>query len=102
MLTDGSLADIASSPGPLPLAVGVDEEGGQVSRWAGRFNALDLIRQAMLGDHEWSKIVDVDWNLEAVVEGPPRHHQRRRVRVLATSQRRTPPCGLPLRRPRRR
>jgi beta-N-acetylhexosaminidase len=32
MLTDGSLADIARSPGPLPLAVSVDEEGGRVSR----------------------------------------------------------------------
>jgi beta-N-acetylhexosaminidase len=32
MLTDGSLADIANSAGPLPLAVSVDEEGGRVSR----------------------------------------------------------------------
>jgi beta-N-acetylhexosaminidase len=34
MLTDGSLADIAASAGPLPLAVSVDEEGGRVSRLA--------------------------------------------------------------------
>jgi beta-N-acetylhexosaminidase len=34
MLSDGSLADIASA-GPLPLAVSVDEEGGRVSRLAG-------------------------------------------------------------------
>jgi beta-N-acetylhexosaminidase len=32
MLTDGSLPGIASSGGPLPLAVSVDEEGGRVSR----------------------------------------------------------------------
>jgi beta-N-acetylhexosaminidase len=32
MLTDGSLAGISSSAGPLPLAVSVDEEGGRVSR----------------------------------------------------------------------
>jgi beta-N-acetylhexosaminidase len=32
MLTDGSLADIAHSAGPLPLAVSVDEEGGRVER----------------------------------------------------------------------
>jgi beta-N-acetylhexosaminidase len=32
MLSDGSLADIAASAGPLPLAVSVDEEGGRVSR----------------------------------------------------------------------
>ena len=29
---DGPLADIAGTAGPLPLAVGVDEEGGRVSR----------------------------------------------------------------------
>ena len=34
MLTDGSLAGIAASAGPLPLAVSVDEEGGRVSRLA--------------------------------------------------------------------
>jgi len=34
MLSDGTLADIASV-GPLPLAVSVDEEGGRVSRLAG-------------------------------------------------------------------
>jgi beta-N-acetylhexosaminidase len=32
MLTDGSLAAIAGSAGPLPLAVSVDEEGGRVAR----------------------------------------------------------------------
>lgn len=32
MLTDGSLADIAGSARPLPLAVSVDEEGGRVER----------------------------------------------------------------------
>ena len=32
MLSDGPLADIAASAGPLPLAVSVDEEGGRVSR----------------------------------------------------------------------
>ena len=32
MLTDGSLADIAGSAEPLPLAVSVDEEGGRVQR----------------------------------------------------------------------
>nr|WP_194946186.1 glycoside hydrolase family 3 N-terminal domain-containing protein [Mycolicibacterium malmesburyense]CRL78397.1 beta-glucosidase-like glycosyl hydrolase [Mycolicibacterium malmesburyense] len=35
MLSDGSLAGIASEATPLPLAVSVDEEGGQVSRLAG-------------------------------------------------------------------
>jgi beta-N-acetylhexosaminidase len=34
MLTNGSLAEIAGSAGPLPLAVSVDEEGGRVSRLA--------------------------------------------------------------------
>lgn len=34
MLSDGSLADIAGSATPLPLAVSVDEEGGRVSRLA--------------------------------------------------------------------
>ena len=32
MLTDGSLASIAASATPLPLAVSVDEEGGRVQR----------------------------------------------------------------------
>ncbi len=32
MLTDGSLAEIAGSAGPLRLAVSVDEEGGRVER----------------------------------------------------------------------
>ncbi|HEU4360797.1 MAG TPA: glycoside hydrolase family 3 N-terminal domain-containing protein [Mycobacterium sp.] len=32
MLTDGALAEITDSAGPLPLAVSVDEEGGRVSR----------------------------------------------------------------------
>ena len=35
MFSDGSLAAIAASAGPLPLAVSVDEEGGRVSRLAG-------------------------------------------------------------------
>jgi beta-N-acetylhexosaminidase len=35
MLSDGSVADISASAGPLPLAVSVDEEGGRVSRLAG-------------------------------------------------------------------
>jgi beta-N-acetylhexosaminidase len=35
MLSDGSLAAITASAGPLPLAVSVDEEGGRVSRLAG-------------------------------------------------------------------
>jgi beta-N-acetylhexosaminidase len=35
MLSDGSVADIAASAAPLPLAVSVDEEGGRVSRLAG-------------------------------------------------------------------
>ena len=35
MLSDGSLADIAATAGPLPLAASVDEEGGRVSRLAG-------------------------------------------------------------------
>jgi beta-N-acetylhexosaminidase len=32
MVTDGSLADIANSAGPLALAVSVDEEGGRISQ----------------------------------------------------------------------
>jgi beta-N-acetylhexosaminidase len=32
MLQDGSLAEIAASSGPLPLAVSTDEEGGRVQR----------------------------------------------------------------------
>ncbi|MGE2736159.1 glycoside hydrolase family 3 N-terminal domain-containing protein [Mycolicibacterium vaccae] len=35
MLSNGSLAEIAASAGPLPLAVSVDEEGGRVSRLSG-------------------------------------------------------------------
>jgi beta-N-acetylhexosaminidase len=34
MISDGSLAKIAASAGPRPLAVSVDEEGGRVSRLA--------------------------------------------------------------------
>jgi beta-N-acetylhexosaminidase len=34
MLRDGTLAEIAASTDPLPLAVSVDEEGGRVSRLA--------------------------------------------------------------------
>jgi beta-N-acetylhexosaminidase len=33
---DGPLAEIAANPGPLPLAVSVDEEGGRVSRLKSR------------------------------------------------------------------
>jgi beta-N-acetylhexosaminidase len=32
MLSDSTIPDIANAGGPLPLAVGVDEEGGRVSR----------------------------------------------------------------------
>jgi beta-N-acetylhexosaminidase len=39
MLTDGSLAGIAGSAAPLPLAVSVDEEGGRVSRLASLIGA---------------------------------------------------------------
>ncbi|MGE0217885.1 glycoside hydrolase family 3 N-terminal domain-containing protein [Mycolicibacterium sp.] len=39
MLSDGSLADIAATAGPLPLAVSVDEEGGRVSRLSGLIGA---------------------------------------------------------------
>ncbi len=39
MLTDGSLAGIAASAAPLPLAVSVDEEGGRVSRLASLIGA---------------------------------------------------------------
>src|ERR1700687_3559844 len=35
MLSDGSLADIAGSAGPLPLAGTVDEDGGRVARAGG-------------------------------------------------------------------
>ncbi|WP_102141386.1 glycoside hydrolase family 3 N-terminal domain-containing protein [Mycobacterium hubeiense] len=45
MLTDGSLADISGSAGPLPLAVSVDEEGGRVSRLAGLIGAQPSPRQ---------------------------------------------------------
>jgi beta-N-acetylhexosaminidase len=44
MLTDGSLADIAGSAGPLPLAVSVDEEGGRVSRLAGLIGSAPSAR----------------------------------------------------------
>src|ERR1700720_561021 len=43
MLSDGSLADIASA-GPLPLAVSVDEEGGRVSRLAGLIDSQPSAR----------------------------------------------------------
>src|SRR6201998_2336165 len=35
-ILDGPLTDIKNSAGPLPLAVGVDEEGGRVSRLKNR------------------------------------------------------------------
>ena len=44
MLTDGSLAAIAGSAGPLPLAVSVDEEGGRVDRLASLIGAAPSAR----------------------------------------------------------
>jgi beta-N-acetylhexosaminidase len=44
LLTDGSLAGIAGSAGPLPLAVSVDEEGGRVSRLAGLIGSAPSAR----------------------------------------------------------
>lgn len=43
MLTDGTLADIATL-GPLPLAVSVDEEGGRVSRLSPLIGAIPPAR----------------------------------------------------------
>ncbi|OBB59524.1 beta-glucosidase [Mycobacterium sp. 852013-51886_SCH5428379] len=45
MLSDGSLAEIASSATPLPLAVSVDEEGGRVSRLSGLIGAQPSARE---------------------------------------------------------
>ena len=45
MLTNGSLADIAGSAGPLPLAVSVDEEGGRVSRLSALIGAAPSARE---------------------------------------------------------
>jgi beta-N-acetylhexosaminidase len=42
---DGPLADIAANPGPLPLAVSVDEEGGRVSRLKARIGTAPSPRQ---------------------------------------------------------
>ena len=42
---DGPLADIAANPGPLPLAVSVDEEGGRVSRLRARIGTAPSPRQ---------------------------------------------------------
>jgi beta-N-acetylhexosaminidase len=45
MLTDGSLTAIARSAAPLPLAVGVDEEGGRVSRLSPLIGAAPSARE---------------------------------------------------------
>jgi beta-N-acetylhexosaminidase len=42
---DGPLADIAANPGPLPLAVSVDEEGGRVSRLKARIGTAPSPKQ---------------------------------------------------------
>jgi beta-N-acetylhexosaminidase len=42
---DGPLADIAANPGPLPLAVSVDEEGGRVSRLKSRIGTAPSPKQ---------------------------------------------------------
>jgi beta-glucosidase-like glycosyl hydrolase/serine/threonine protein kinase len=44
MLTNGSLADISNSAGPLPLAVSVDEEGGRVQRLSSLIGASPSAR----------------------------------------------------------
>ena len=45
MLTNGALADIANSAGPLPLAVSVDEEGGRVSRLSSLIDSAPSARE---------------------------------------------------------
>lgn len=42
---DGPLADITANPGPLPLAVSVDEEGGRVSRLKSRIGTAPSPKQ---------------------------------------------------------
>lgn len=61
MLTDGSLAGIAASAGPLPLAVSVDEEGGRVSRLSsiiGAQAAPRVLAQSMSADEVYRVALD--------------------------------------------
>jgi beta-N-acetylhexosaminidase len=56
MLTDGSLADIAGSAGPLLLAVSVDEEGGRVERLSsliGRAASARLVAETKTPDEAY-------------------------------------------------
>src|SRR5579884_4170033 len=61
MLTDGSLSAIARSAAPLPLAVGVDEEGGRVSRLSPLIGAAPparVLAQTKTPDEVYSVAVD--------------------------------------------
>nr|WP_203801973.1 glycoside hydrolase family 3 N-terminal domain-containing protein [Mycobacterium heckeshornense] len=61
MLTDGSLTAIARSAAPLPLAVGVDEEGGRVSRLSPLIGAAPparVLAQTKTPDEVYTVAVD--------------------------------------------
>ena len=61
MLTDGSLADIAGSAGPLHLAVSVDEEGGRVQRVSsliGRLPSARVLAQTRTPDRVYQLALD--------------------------------------------
>lgn len=61
MLSNGSLAEIAASAGPLPLAVSVDEEGGRVSRLSsliGSQPAARVLAQTRTADEVYQIALD--------------------------------------------
>jgi beta-N-acetylhexosaminidase len=58
MLTDGSLTEIAESAGQLPLSVGVDEEGGRVSRLSSLIGSAPSAR-ALAGSHSPDEVHDL-------------------------------------------
>jgi beta-N-acetylhexosaminidase len=58
LLSDGSLADIAASASPLPLAVSVDEEGGRVSRLAGLIGTQPSPR-VLAASHTPEEVYDI-------------------------------------------
>jgi beta-N-acetylhexosaminidase len=56
---DGPLAELAANPGPLPLAVSVDEEGGRVSRLKSRIGTAPSPRELVQSQTPLDKVHDL-------------------------------------------